>query len=145
MAAEPETNEPAAAAAPATTGFLGRLGMRWKALRKRLSDHFAEYGVIAVLIYLAIFLATWFGFTIAIRSGASIDGTAGETGSIGAAYLATQLTKPLRILATLAVTPFAAMLWDRIRGRKPALADASAAAPAVIESSAPPQPEPPER
>ncbi|MBC8071069.1 MAG: hypothetical protein IAG13_22280 [Deltaproteobacteria bacterium] len=107
---------------PPPTGLFGRVAARWKALRKRLSDLFAEYGSIAIVTYFAIFFATWIGITIAIRAGAEVEGAAGETGSIGAAYVATKLTQPLRILATLAVTPFAAMLWHRLRGKKPAVA-----------------------
>jgi len=116
--AEPETpaTPPPAAAAP--TGF-GKVLAWWKVMRQRLKDHFAEYGSIALVVYFSIFFLTWIGFTIAIRSGAEVEGAAEQTGSIGAAYVATKLTQPLRILATLAVTPFAAMLWYRVRGRKP--------------------------
>lgn len=115
--ADPNDNAPA----PPSGGLFARLSRGWKALSKRLSDHFAEYGAVAIVVYFTIFFATWAGMTLAIRSGVSVDGAAGETGSIGAAYVATKLTQPLRILVTLAITPFAAMLWDRIRGRsKPA-------------------------
>lgn len=104
---------------PASDGFFARLWQRWKALQQRLKDHYAEYGSIAIVVYLSLFVLTWIGFTIAIRAGAQVEGAAGETGSIGAAYVATKLTQPLRILVTIAITPFAAMVWHRIRGRKP--------------------------
>jgi hypothetical protein len=94
------------------------LWQRWQALRQRLKDHFAEYGAIALVVWVALFGLTFAGFWIAISSGAQVEGAAGETGSIGAAYVATQLTKPLRILATIAVTPFVAEIWLRVRGRK---------------------------
>ena len=51
--------------------------------------------------------------------GQSIDVDGAQTGTIGTAYLATKVTQPLRILVTLAITPFVAMAWHRIRGRKP--------------------------
>lgn len=127
MADQPEGTPPVS---PPPTGLWGRATAGWKALRKRLSDLFAEYGSIAIVTYFVIFFATWIGITTAIRTGAQVEGAAGETGSIGAAYVATKLTQPLRILATLAVTPFAAMLWHRVRGKKPAVAEPPVEPPA---------------
>ncbi len=136
--AEPEPPIPAPAA-PEPTGF-GKVLAWWKVMRQRLKDHFAEYGSIALVVYFSIFFMTWIGFTIAIRAGAEVEGAAEQTGSIGAAYVATKLTQPLRILATLAVTPFAAMIWYRVRGRKPPVkADAAAPAAAAPAAAAPAQ------
>jgi hypothetical protein len=41
-------------------------------------------------------------------------------GTFAAAYIATKLTQPLRIGATLVITPFIARLYERMRGRRPA-------------------------
>ena len=77
----------AAAPPPAEAGLLQRMWQRWKALRLRLKEHFAEYGSIAIVVYLSLFVLTWVGFTIAIKAGVGVEGAAGETGSIGAAYV----------------------------------------------------------
>ena len=37
-----------------------------------------------------------------------------------AAYIATKLTQPIRIGATILVTPIIARLYERLRGRRPA-------------------------
>ncbi|MBK6921317.1 MAG: hypothetical protein IPH07_28225 [Deltaproteobacteria bacterium] len=100
------------------TGF-GRVTAWLRRQKQQLSDHFAEYGGIAIVTYFVIFALTWLGFVIAIRAGISLDGAAGETGTVLTAYLATKATQPLRIIVTLAVTPLVAALWWRIRGRKP--------------------------
>jgi hypothetical protein len=97
----------------------GKVGV-FQRSKARLKDHFAEYGGIAIVTYFVIFALTWIGFTIAIREGVSVEGVAGETGSIWAAYVAAKLTQPIRIVATLAITPIVAMGWHRLRGRAPA-------------------------
>lgn len=106
------------------SGFFARLWGWWKALQKRLKDHYAEYGGIAIVTYLSLFVLTWIGFTIAIRSGAEMmfdvdveDVDGAQSGSIGTAYLATKATQPIRILVTIAITPFVAAIWNRLRGR----------------------------
>lgn len=105
-------------------GFFARLWGWWKALQQRLKAHYAEYGSIAIVTYLSLFVLTWIGFTIAIRSGAELvfeadveDLQGGQSGSIGTAYIATKATQPLRILVTIAITPFVAAAWNRLRGR----------------------------
>ena len=77
----------------------------------------AEYGAIAVVIYLVIFCLVLVSFWAAIRFGWQPTSTAGNVGAWTAAYIATKLTQPLRILATLAVTPFVAKLYERATGR----------------------------
>jgi hypothetical protein len=99
------------------------------AVRQRLKDLLAEYGRIALVVYLAIFAATWSGFAIAIGAGFDVDSAAGGTGVIGAAWVATKLTQPLRIGATLLATPVVAGVWHRVRGRRPAVEAAPAPAP----------------
>lgn len=103
---------------PPPKGALGRAGAWFKAKREQLREHFAEFGGIAIATYFTIFALTWIGFVVAIRMGVEVDGAAENTGSIGAAYVATKLTQPLRILATLALTPAVAGVWFRLAGRK---------------------------
>ena len=87
---------------------------------------FAEYGTLAVVLYLIIFAATLAGFAVAISFGVAPESTAGSVGTLAAAWVATKLTQPLRILATLALTPLVAAGLKRLRRRKP---DASTPGP----------------
>ena len=86
-------------------------------MRKTLKHILTEYGTVAVIVYFAIFFAVLFGFWAAIRFGWRTESTAGSVGTFTAAYIATKLTQPLRIAATLALTPLAAKLYERITGK----------------------------
>ena len=78
----------------------------------------AEYGRVAITVYLVIFVATLLGSWMAIRMGWRTTGAAGNAGTLAAAYLATKLTQPLRIAATVVLTPVVAKVHERItRGR----------------------------
>ena len=90
-----------------------------------MKEIFAEYGTVAIVLYLTIFATTLAGFAVAISFGVAPDSTAGSVGTFAAAWLATKLTQPLRILATLALTPLVAGGLKRLR-RKP---DASTPGP----------------
>jgi len=85
--------------------------------RERLKHLLAEYGKLALMVYLAIFILVLAGFALAIRTGIKVESVAGQAGIWGAAWVATKVTQPLRILATLALTPLLARL---LRRRKPA-------------------------
>lgn len=92
-----------------------------KPWKERLEEHLREYGAIALVVYLTIWLTVWAGFTIAIATGLDVDsdaGGAGMLGIVGAAWLPTKLTQPLRIGATFVVTPIVAGIWHRISGKK---------------------------
>ncbi len=82
----------------------------------RLKELLAEYGQVALWIYLAIFALVLVGFMFAIKLGVKLEGTAGELGIWGAAWVATKLTQPLRIGATVVLTPFVAHVL-RVRRR----------------------------
>jgi hypothetical protein len=68
---------------------------------------------------LVIFATTIAGFAFAIGSGFQVEGAAATAGTWGAAYLATKLTQPIRIGATLALTPLVARVVRR-KKREPA-------------------------
>jgi hypothetical protein len=85
--------------------------------RERLKRLLAEYGKLAIYIYIAIFAFVLVGFALAIQMGIRVDSAAGKAGIWGAAWVATKVVQPLRILATLALTPLVAQL---LRRRKPA-------------------------
>ena len=86
-------------------------------MKKTVQNLLVEYGAVAVVVYFVIFFSVIFGFWAAINFGWQPSSTAGSLGAWTAAYIATKLTQPLRILATLAITPLVAKLYERITGR----------------------------
>jgi hypothetical protein len=86
-------------------------------LKDRLKHLMVEYGSLAIWIYFAIFLLVLVGFAIAIKAGVKVESAAGTAGVWGAAWVSTKLTQPLRILATLVLTPFVMRVARRIKGR----------------------------
>jgi hypothetical protein len=86
-------------------------------MRKTLKHILAEYGVTAVVVYLTIFFAVLLGLWGAIRLGWELEGLTMNVGAFTAAYLATKVTQPLRIAATLALTPVLVRAFGRRRRR----------------------------
>ena len=84
-------------------------------LKERLTAHFAEYGKFALYTYLTLSLLAIAGFSVAIGLGFGASSATGFLGVLGAGWLAAKATMPLRILATLALTPLVAALWRRWR------------------------------
>jgi len=95
------------------------------AWREKLKGLIAESGAIVLWVYFGIFFTVWVGFGLAIRAGVNVQGAAGAAGTWGAAYVATKLTQPLRIAATLAITPALASLLRRVRRKRAPQAPAS--------------------
>src|SRR5450631_2942888 len=89
--------------------------------RQGLKTLLAEYGRLALYTYLVLFVLVLLGFAGALHLGVRAESTAGKAGLWGAAWLATKVTQPLRILATVALTPLVAQVlkWRR----KPSPAD----------------------
>lgn len=91
-------------------------------LKVRIEQHLAEYGPVALGVYFTIFAVVLIGFALAIRMGlakaAGASSTMNTVGTWGAAWVATKLTQPLRIVVTLAVTPLVArgLRWFKSRG-----------------------------
>jgi hypothetical protein len=88
-------------------------------MRKTVQHLLTEYGAVAVVVYFTIFFAVLFGFWAAIRFGWRPSSAAGSVGTWTAAYIATKLTQPLRIAATLALTPLVAKGYERLRPGRP--------------------------
>jgi len=88
-------------------------------MSERMKGMLAEYGGVALGVYLVLFVAVLAGFAVAISAGVEVESAAGSVGTLAAAWLATKVTQPLRILATLAITPLAARVLKRMR-RAPA-------------------------
>lgn len=82
-------------------------------MRRTFKAIAAEYGAVALVIYLLIFTLVITSFWFAIRFGWTPNSIVGDVGAFTAAYLATKVTQPLRIAATLVVTPVAARILNR--------------------------------
>ena len=81
-------------------------------MKKTLKDILAEYGTIAVIVYLVLFAVVLIGSYFAIRFGWTTNCTAGTAGTWTAAYIVTKITQPLRIAATVVLSAFIGRLWD---------------------------------
>jgi hypothetical protein len=90
-------------------------------VKKTVQNLLAEYGTVALIVYFAIFFAVLGGFWLGIRFGWRPTSVAGSAGTLAAAYIATKLTQPIRIAATVVITPIAAKIYERMRGRTAAL------------------------
>jgi hypothetical protein len=84
-------------------------------MRKTLKNILAEYGAIAVVLYLTIFTIVFVGAYFAIRLGWTPGSVAGNAGAWTAAYIVTKITQPLRIAGTVVLTTFLGKLWDKRR------------------------------
>lgn len=87
-------------------------------LKDRLKALLDEYGKIAIATYFGIFALTICGFALAIQMGVKVEGAAGTAGIWAAAWVASKITQPLRILATLLLTPVIGKLIERFKKPK---------------------------
>lgn len=85
-------------------------------MRKTLKNVLAEYGVIAVVVYLTLFTLVFVGSYFAIRLGWTPGSVAGQAGAWTAAYLVTKVAQPLRIAATVLITTFVGKMWENRKG-----------------------------
>lgn len=72
-----------------------------------------KYGWVALGIHFSLFFLAIGGFSLAIGLGLDVGGVSGTAGTLGAAYAAAQVIKPLRFMATLVLTPLVARLLGR--------------------------------
>lgn len=94
-------------------------------MQKTLKRVLTEYGPIALILYLVIFALVLFGTWLAIRAGWSPSSVSGNAGTFAAAYIITKITQPLRIGATVVLTPIVARLYERVTGRRHAASEAA--------------------
>ncbi len=93
---------------------------RKRSLKERLSAHVSKYGSIAIYTYFTLSILTIVAFSIAIGIGIGPSSASGVLGAIGAGWIAAKATMPLRILATLGLTPLVAALYHRRKARRAA-------------------------
>ena len=108
--------------------------------RERLKALLAEYGRVAIYTYFALFLLVLAGFSAAIAWGVDVASAHGRLGVLGAAYLATKATQPLRIAATLGLTPLVAAGLHKLKLRKHPGAALPPATPGATPTDTSPQP-----
>ena len=89
-------------------------------MRKTLKHILAEYGMIAVVVYLSLFTIVFVGSYFAIRLGWTPGSVAGQAGAWTAAYLVTKVAQPLRIAATVLITTFVGKLWENRKAARQA-------------------------
>ena len=82
-------------------------------LKQRLQVLMADFGKIAIYTYLVLSLATIAAFSVALGFGMAPTSASGVGGVIFAGWIAAKATMPLRILATLGLTPLVATLLRR--------------------------------
>ncbi len=87
--------------------------------REKFKVLLEEYGRVAIGTYLVIWLSVLAGFAIAIASGFRTESTEAGAGVLFGAWVATKLTQPLRIAATLALTPLVAAVARKWRPPSP--------------------------
>jgi hypothetical protein len=118
-------------------------------LRERFKGLIAESGAIVLWVYFGIFGLVLLGTATAIKFGIKVEGVSFAAGTWAAAYLFTKLTQPLRIAATLAITPAIATFLRRFRkpaaggvpvGGVPASAEPTSAVPASAVPAPPAAP-----
>lgn len=85
-------------------------------MRTSLQQLLAEYGRIALAVYLVIFLAALVGAWVAIHLGWQPESATGGVGAFTAAYLVTKVSQPIRIAVTVALTPLVARTYRRFHG-----------------------------
>ena len=101
---------------------------RKRSLKERLSALMNEYGTIAIYTYFALSLTAIAGFSIAFGFGMAPTSETGVIGVIIAGWAAAKVTLPLRILATLGLTPLiGAFIRRRAERRASAQRDGDAA------------------
>jgi hypothetical protein len=88
-------------------------------LKARLKAIFQDYPKVAIVTYLVLSAISVAGFSIAIGIGAEPSTATGVLGVIGAGWLAAKVTVPLRILATIGLTPPIAALLQKFWPKKP--------------------------
>lgn len=91
----------------------------WKRIKERFAQVKRDYGKIAIGTYLVIFVVVLGAFAVAIQMGYAVEGASGTGGVLLGAWLATKVTQPIRIAATIGLTPFVARMLRKTPEVKP--------------------------
>ncbi len=80
---------------------------------KRWKEYLERYGTVAIVVYFTLFGLVLAGTYLAWRFGFRPEGVGSNLAGLGAAYAFTKITQPLRLLATLGLTPLVARVVGR--------------------------------
>jgi hypothetical protein len=86
--------------------------------KERIKALLAEYGRIALYTYLALFALSMTVFSVLLTLGFDVKSAGAGIGVLGGAWLASKAIQPLRIGATLVLTPIVARVVQKLV-RKP--------------------------
>jgi hypothetical protein len=100
-----ETVEPPVTSPPHETPSPPPAGTGRPSLKERLKTLMANYGRLAIWVYFTLFFGCWIAVSLAIYLGFHVEGAGGNTGAIVGGYLVSKVTQPVRVLATLGLTP----------------------------------------
>ena len=87
-------------------------------MKEKLQKLMAEYGRVALVVYLSTFVISMVGFSFAIMQGFEVEGASSTAGTLGAAWVATKLTQPIRIGVTVLLTPIIGNIINRRKKSK---------------------------
>lgn len=85
-------------------------------LKERFKTLLADCAVLAFIVYLSISVACIAGFAVLLHLGFDVKGAAGNAGVLAGAWAAAKVTVPIRIMATLAITPPLERVLRRVPG-----------------------------
>jgi hypothetical protein len=94
-------------------------GARKATAKERLQALLQEYGSLAIGLFAFLWVGTLASIYLAVRMGWRPESAAGQAGTFGMAYLVFRLTLPVRIAATLVLTPLLAKLLQKFGWKKP--------------------------
>jgi hypothetical protein len=87
-------------------------------IKERLKALVAEYGMLAIVVFIAISLLVFAGMYAAVSAGWRPESAAGTAGTLLTAYVAYRTTLLLRIAAAALVTPVVARAMERMGLRR---------------------------
>src|SRR3954469_5425480 len=87
--------------------------------KERLKKLFEEYGSVAIGVFVVLWVTVLGGIWLAVKFGWKPESAAGEGGTFGGAYIAFRVTRPIRIGATVVLTPIIGRVLERLKLRKP--------------------------
>lgn len=103
-------------------------------MKQKLKKLFEEYGRVGIVTYFVIYGLTLVGIAVAISMGFEIEGASGTAGLLAGTWVASRATLPLRIGATILLTPVVHSVYRKFRPVKPGpAADAATLPPSAGE------------
>jgi hypothetical protein len=87
-------------------------------VKKRLETLLVQYGTVGLVVYLTSTCLVYAVFLVAIQLGWRPSGVVATGGVWVAAYIATKVTQPFRIMGAAAITPLIVRAYERVARRR---------------------------